>query len=170
MGPRALSGINRVLLFVALTAPVPVACTIERGDVRTPSGRAPEADSTSVRLVAEAVARAFESGDIATVDSLFGDSLTVFHWDQVTTGRASYVDYLESQVGALDDRRVRLQDITVKLARNSAWATYGFTCEGTRNGEPIEVRGVGTMILQRSQSRWQIVHIHTSVTHGDDAR
>lgn len=170
MGSQALRKVYCALLFVSLTAPMVVACTIERGDVRTPSGRPPEADSTSVRLVAEAVARAYESGKLTTVDSLFSDSLTVFDGDQIISGRASYIDYLESQIGALDDRRIRLRDITVKAARNSAWATYGFTCEGTRDGEPIEVRGVGTMILQRSQNRWQIVHIHTSVTQEGDAR
>lgn len=170
MGPRALINVNRVLLFAILIAPVPVSCTIERGDVRTPSGRPPEADSTRVRLVAEAVARAYESGELEAVDSLFADSLTVFDGNRITSGRVSYIAYLESLVGTLDHRRVRLQDITVRLAGNSAWTTYGFTCEGTRDGEANEVSGVGTMILERFQNRWQIVHIHTSVTHEDDPR
>lgn len=170
MGPRALRKLSRVLLLVILTAPLPVACTIERGDVRTPSGRPPEADSTSVRLVAEAVARAYESGDLAAFDSLFSDSLTVFDGTRITSGRAGYIAYLESQIRAVDQRRVVLQDITVELARNSAWATLGFTCKGTRDGEAIGVSGVGTMIFQRTQNRWQILHIHTSMAPGDDER
>jgi len=160
----------RCAFFIAtLAVSVPIACTIERGDVRTPSGRAPEADSTNVRLVMEAAARAYESGDIAALDSLFSDSLTVFDDIRVSSGRVAYIDdYLAPQIDTLGDRQLRLQDIVVKLARSAAWATFRFVRSGTRDGEEIETRGVGTMILQRSQNRWQIVHIHTSVVAEHD--
>lgn len=163
MGRWALN--VRCACFVAILAvTVPAACTIERGDVRTPSGRKSEADSTSVRLVLEAAARAYESGDFAALDSLLSDSLTVFDDTRVSSGRVAYIeDYLAPQIGTLENRQLRLQDVAVKLARSNAWATYRFVRSGTRDGERIEARGVGTIVLQRSQNRWQIVHIHTSV-------
>lgn len=170
MGRRALNVRFALFLNAILAVSVPVACTIERGDVRTPSGRSPEADSTNVRLVIEAAARAYESGDFAALDSLLDDSLTVFYGTRVSSGRVAYVDDLiASQVGTLEDRQVRLQGIAVKLARSTAWATYRFVRSGTRDGERIEERGVGTIVLQRHQNRWQIVHIHISAVPESDS-
>lgn len=153
----------RILVLATLAASIMAACTIERGDVRTPSGQPPEADTTAVRLAMEAVALAYEAGDLAAFDTLYHDGVTVLDGNQVSSGRTAYIaDYLAPQIRSLDDRRCRLHGIGVRLARNIAWATYHFTQAGTRDGERIEARGVGTMILQKSQGRWQIVHVHAS--------
>ncbi len=154
---------GRVVVLATLAAAAAAACTIERGDVRTPSGQPPEVDSTSVRLVMEAVASAYESGDLAALDTLYHDDVTAVEGTRLSSGRAGYVaDHLAPQIGSLDDRNFQLHDISVRLARNVAWSTYRFNLAGTRSGERVETRGVGTMILQKSQGRWQIVHVHTS--------
>jgi ketosteroid isomerase-like protein len=161
---------GRPLVFAMLAA-VAAACTIERGDVRTPSGQPPEADSVAVRLAMEAVALAYESGDMSAFDTLYHESLTVVEGEQVISGRASYVaDDLAPQIRSLDDRDCRLYDVRVRLARNTAWATYRFDLAGTRDGERVDTRGVGTMILQKFQGRWQIVHVHTSAVEEDVER
>lgn len=161
----------RAAVLAMLAAAASAACTIERGDVRTPGGQPPEADSTAVRLAVEAVALAYESGDLSAFDTLYDDSVTVFDGAQVSSGRASYIaDYLAPQIRSLDDRQCRLHDISVRLARNTAWATYRFGVAGTRNGVRVELRGVGTMILQNFQGRWRIVHVHTSTVPADGER
>lgn len=153
----------RALVWPTLAAAAAAACTIERGDVRTPSGQPPEADSVAVRLVLEAVALAYESSDLSAFDTLFHESVVAFEGDQASSGRASYIaDHLAPQIRSLDERHCRLHEISVRLARNVAWATYRFAQVGTRNGERIEARGVGTMVFQKFQGRWQIVHVHTS--------
>ena len=158
-------------VLATLAAAAAAACTIERGDVRTPSGQPPEADSTAVRFAVEAVAVAYESGDLSAFDTLYHESVTVIEGAQVSSGRASYfADYLAPQIRSLDDRQCRFHDISVRLARNTAWATYRFVLAGTRNGVRVEARGVGTMILQDFQGRWQIVHVHTSTVPADVER
>lgn len=150
-----------VLVLAMLVAAA--ACTIERGDVRTPGGQPPEADSVAVRLTMEAVARAYKSGDLGAFDTLYHESLTVLEGARISSGREDYLaDYLAPGIRALDDRDCRFDDIQVKLARNTAWATYRFALAGTRDGQPVEARGVGTMILQKFQGSWRIVHVHSS--------
>ena len=161
----------RALALVMLAAAAAAACTIERGDVRTPSGQPPEADSVAVRLAMEAVAGAYESGDLAAFDSLFHESVTVLDGGRVSLGRADYLaDVLAPQIGSLHDRGCRLDDIRVRLARNTAWATYRFVLAGKQDGERVETHGVGTMVLQKFQGRWQIVHVHTSSVPVDVGR
>ena len=54
------SALSRLAVLVLLAVSISVAaCTIERGDVRTPGGQPPEADTTRVRLTMEAIAAAF---------------------------------------------------------------------------------------------------------------
>jgi len=152
---------HRTLVLALLTAAA--ACTIERGDVRTPGGQPPEADSVAVRLAIEAVARAYESGDVAAFDTLFHESLTVLEGVRLSSGRDHYLaDYVVPRIRSLDDRHCRFDDIQVRLARNTAWATYRFALSGTRDGGSVETRGVGTMILQKFQASWRIVHVHSS--------
>jgi ketosteroid isomerase-like protein len=159
-----VSALSRLGLIVLLAATVTaVACTIERGDVRTPSGQPPEADTTLVRLTMEAIAAAFESGDLASLDTICHDSVTVF-WDgRLQRGWADYREHqLLPELEALSERRLRIHDVRVRLARNTAWATYGFRLSAVRNGQDVEARGAGTMILQNLQGRWRLVHSHTS--------
>jgi ketosteroid isomerase-like protein len=158
------SALSRLGLLVLLTVSISVvACTIERGDVRTPGGEPPEADTTRVRLTMEAIAAAFESADLASLDTICHDSVTVFWEGRLERGWADYREHqLLPELEALSERRLRIYDVRVRLARNTAWATYGFRLSAVRNGQDVETRGAGTMILQNLQGRWRLVHFHTS--------
>lgn len=148
------------LLSVALTA---AACTVERGDVRTPGGEPPEADTVKVRKVMEAVALAFETGDLSSFDTLYDDSVVVFEGGAANRGWARYRDdHLVPELEALSDRRLVFEDIRVRRAGGTAWATFRFTLEAVHEGERVSASGIGTMVLQRSAGRWRVIHSHTS--------
>jgi ketosteroid isomerase-like protein len=159
------SSLIRLGLLVLLAASIFVgACTIERGDVRTPGGQPPEADTTRVRLTMEAIAAAFETGDLASLDTICHDSITVFEAGRVQRGWADYREHhLLPELEALSQRRLRIYDVRVRLARNTAWATYGFRLSAVRDGQDVEARGAGTTIMQNLQGSWRLVHSHTSV-------
>lgn len=159
------SALSRLGLLVPLAVSITVvACTIERGDVRTPSGQPPEADTTRVRLTMEAIAVALEAGDLASLDTICHDSITVFEYGRLQRGWADYREhYLRPELRALSRLRLRMYDVRVRLARNTAWATYGFRLSAVRDGQDVEARGAGTMIMQNLQGRWRLVHSHTSV-------
>jgi ketosteroid isomerase-like protein len=159
-----------ILVLLAVAAPI-VACTIERGDVRTPGGQPPEADTTRVRLTMEAIAAAFEAGDLASLDTIYHDSVTVFEAGRADRGWANYREgHLVPELEALSERRLRIHDVRVRLARNTAWATYGFRLGAVRDGQEVDARGIGTMVFQSLQGRWRLVHSHTSIARpeGDD--
>jgi ketosteroid isomerase-like protein len=146
------------------------ACTIERGDVRTPGGEAPEADTLRVRKAIETVAVAFESGDLATLDSLVHDSVMVYENGRVDRGWVVYRDQkLLPRLRILNARRLRLTDIRVRLAGSTAWATCRFDLSANRSGETVSARGVGTMVFQRLSGRWRLVHWHMSARDADSS-
>lgn len=160
----------RALGLVVLAAAA-AACTIERGDVRTPSGEPPEADSIAVRLAMEDIARAYESGNLTLLDSLYHESVTILEEGRVRSGRSDYLaDVVMPRISSLDERNCRLDEIRVRLAGSTAWATYRFVLGGRRDGEWIESRRLGTMILRKFQGRWLVVHMHTSSVRDTVAR
>ncbi len=161
--PQVSRRVGLRLIALAAVCLVWTACTIERADVRTPSGEPPEADTARVRKVIDELARAFERGDLTSLDTLYHDSVTVFEGANVDRGWMAYRNgHLAPELVALGERRVRLDDVRVRLAGSTAWATYAYTLSATRDGERLAVRGVGTMVLRKLGGRWRVVHSHTS--------
>ncbi len=152
-----------VATFGILTALLLSACTIERADVRTPSGESPEADTTRVRQTIEAIGTAFETGRVAELDSIFHDSVLVFEFGRVERGWVAYRDgHLLPETRALSDRSLEFRTIDVHIVRSTAWATVRYTLSGRSESGRVGVEGLGTLILRRLAGRWQLVHVHLS--------
>lgn len=139
------------------------ACTIERADVRTPSGEPPEADSTRVREAFDAVVRAIVAGDPATLDSLFHDSVTVFVGARSYAGRTSLSETpLPALLASTAERRLLTEGVRVRLTANFAWVTCGFRLEALQAGTPLSAGGVATIVFHRVAGRWYVLHAHLS--------
>jgi ketosteroid isomerase-like protein len=139
------------------------ACTIERGDVRTPSGEPPEADTVRVRKLIEAIAESFGTGDLAALDTIYHDSVTVFEGGSVDRGWRAYRDgHLAPELRALSDRRLRFRDVRVHLAGSMAWATARYDLSATAEGGTVSAEGLATFVFRKRGGRWRVVHVHTS--------
>lgn len=154
---------HRDLIALAAFVTVAAACSIEPGDVRTPSGEPLEADTTAVRSVIEAMSDAFDRADLASLDTLYHDSVTVFNDGIATRGWSEFRDVeLAEQFSGLRERRLHFHDVRVRLAGNTAWVTCQYTLSGERDGQPVAATGIGTMVLQKLSGGWRLVHVHTS--------
>lgn len=151
------------LVALAAAAVLVGGCTIERADVRTPSGEPPEADTARVRKAIDAIAHAFETGDLAPLDTIYHESVTAYEDGRIVQGWLQYRDqHLVPEVEALTRRQLRFEDISVRLAGNTAWATCRYTRQALRDGEPVVARGLSTMIFRKVAGGWRVVHSHTS--------
>lgn len=148
---------------VMLTAGLLFACTIERADVRTPSGEAPEADTALVRSLIETMGDALGAGSLSTLDTIFHDSVTVYEGGGVDVGWPRYRDgHLVPELQALEDRDFRFRSVQVRLSNNTAWATARYDLRAIREGEPLAVQGGATLIFRKLSGRWRLVHLHLS--------
>jgi ketosteroid isomerase-like protein len=141
------------------------ACTIERADVRTTSGDAPEADSARVRQTIEAIATALERADLTSLDTILDDSILVIVGEENrgTTRRRgwqAYRGHLSDRLRRLDSYRIELHDLTVRLAgRSTALATCRFAI--FQGGESSS-HGFATGIFRRAGDNWRLEHVHVS--------
>ncbi len=149
--------------MTAAALSIAAACTVERADVRTPSGEPPEADTTRVRRLLDALADAYSSGDLAAFDTIVHDSLTVFEGGRVDDGWRTYRDdHLAAELAALDERRLRFEAVRVRLSGSTAWATGRYTLSAMHEGREIVLSGLATAVFWRHGGSWRLAHWHLS--------
>jgi len=159
------AAISRGRLLLAAGAAIAFAtCTIERGDVRTPGGQPPEADTTRIRTVLEELATAYSSGDAAALRALIADEVTFFVDGVDGRGAQAAIDSLTAQRQRDGQRGLTFTGVDIELADGeTAWVVCRFTLIGDRAGESVGQEGRATLILERSEGRWILVHLH--LTH-----
>jgi ketosteroid isomerase-like protein len=142
---------------------IAAACTVERADVRTLSGEPPEADTTQVRRLLDVIADAFESGDLAALDTIYHEGVTVYEGGRVDQGWIAYRDgHLAPEIEGLSERRLAFEDVEIRLAGSTALVTCSYTLTAQRDAEGITAHGLRTMVFRRFAGRWRLVHSHTS--------
>lgn len=151
------------LTAIAVALLAVAACTVERADVRTPSGEPPEADTTRVRMLVDEIARAYETGDLAALDTIYHDSASVYEGGRVDSSWPAYRDeHLAAELAEPGDRRLAFDDIRIRLSGGTALVTCRYRLTAARQGEQIAVRGLSTMVFRRFGGRWRLVHAHWS--------
>ncbi len=158
-----MRGLKPLGSSLPLLLAIATACSIEHGDVRTPSGEPPEPDSARVSKIIDAVSNGFETGDLTPLDTLYHPDVLIYEWGSVSRSWETYRDeHLAPELDAFDDRRFILEDRNIRVAGNTAWATFSYTMEAGPQEDRLYASGVGTMIFQKLRGRWLIVHSHTS--------
>jgi ketosteroid isomerase-like protein len=139
------------------------ACTFERADVRTPSGEPPEADTTRIHRLVDLIADAYRTGDLAGLDTVYHEGVTVYEGGRVDRGWITYRDgHLALEIEGLSERRLDFEDVEIRLAGSTALVTCSYTLMALREGEQVTTHGLWTMIFRRFAGRWRLVHSHTS--------
>lgn len=148
-----------ILPFLLGTWIVP-GCTIERADVRTPSGQPPESDTARVRSVLEGFANAFVAADTTGLDTLLLEGVTVFDDGRAERGWRALLE--SSQAHGRGARQLLLSDVKIEMVTAQlALATCRYSMGFAGDTLHAEV-GLATLILERSAAGWRLTHIHLS--------
>ena len=141
-------------LFILLSASLGVA--------RDSSKKSPEAE---VRELLGRSATAYQKGDYDATEKLWahGDEVSVFESGYANYGWNDYRDnHLKPELAEMKNVRFAFSDIKSRVDRSMAWATFKFTITADYEGKKIDSAGIGTAILERYDTGWKIVHMHTS--------
>ena len=139
------------------------ACTIERGDVRTPGGQPPEADTTRIRALLTRLAHAYAVGDTGTMRALIADDLTFFVDGAEGRGAGAALDSLSAARGRLGRRDLELASVEIELADGvTAWVVCRFSIGGDPEGALPARQARATLIMERREGDWTLVHAHLS--------
>lgn len=126
------------------------------------------AQTDDVKAVTDVLTReaaAVEKGDLAALDKIWSNdaSVLVFENGGVNEGWENYRNkHLAPELKSFRDLKFAVSDIAVKTNKKLAWATYKYTLAADFNKQKIETGGIGTMIFEKKDGKWLIVHSHTS--------
>lgn len=129
-------------------------------------------DEAAVRLALTQSATGFERGDLAMLNGVYAndESVTIFESGHANYGWTDYRDHhLVPEMKEFKNTKYTLSDIKVKIAANTAWATYKYALTGDVKERHIDVNGLGTAVLEKRGGNWLIVHSHTSAPRRNPA-
>ena len=126
-------------------------------------------DEAAVREALFKSASSFAQNDMTTAAQVWvnDESLTVFESGHANYGWADYRDnHLGPEMREMKNTAYAFSDIKIHLTGKTAWATFKYTiaADVTENGKQrhVDGGGLGTAILEKRESRWRIVHWHSS--------
>jgi len=126
----------------------------------------PNADPyLAVRDVLMANARAFETGDLHTLDEIWANDkdVTVFESGYANYGWEDYRDHhLKPEIEEMKNVQYKVSDVKTKVAGKTAWATFKYTIAADLKDRHVDSAGLGTAVLEWRKESWKIVHWHTS--------
>lgn len=126
------------------------------------------AQSTEVQAVTNVIkqeAAAVESGDLAALDRLWANTedVTVFESGYANYGWDDYRNHhLAPELKEFKNTKYSFTDLKVKVDGKTAWAIFKYSLAAEIGTRKVESGGLGTVVLEKRDGKWRIVHWHSS--------
>lgn len=116
---------------------------------------------------------AWQLGDIEKLHSHYADDVDVVNgmWAPPVVGWPNYLAGYQSQRARAQQVRLDRSNTLIRLAPsgNTAWACYQWEFTAVVDGVPTAAFGQTTLIFEKRNDVWLIVHNHTSLVQSSQA-
>jgi ketosteroid isomerase-like protein len=116
---------------------------------------------------------AWQLGDIEKLHSHYADDVDVVNgmWAPPVVGWPNYLVSYQSQRARAQQVRLDRSNTLVRVAPsgNVAWASYQWEFTAVVDGVPASAFGHTTLIFEKRNDNWLIVHNHTSLVQASQA-
>jgi ketosteroid isomerase-like protein len=108
---------------------------------------------------------AWQIGDFTMMKNYSADDVIVVSgaWEPALVGWAKYLQAYMRQREHVTSVRLDRTNSFIKVIGNFAWVTYQWDFSGIVDGTATDSRGQTTLIFQKREGHWLIVHNHTSI-------
>jgi ketosteroid isomerase-like protein len=108
---------------------------------------------------------AWQIGDIEKLHKDYAEDVSVVNggWAPPVIGWASHLAQYQQQRARLQKVRMDRTNTYIKVNGTVGWACYQWDFSGTVDGQPSTAQGQTTLIMEKRNGRWAIVHNHTSL-------
>jgi ketosteroid isomerase-like protein len=116
---------------------------------------------------------AWQLGDIEKLHSHYADDVDVVNgmWAPPVVGWPNYLASYQSQRARALQVRLDRSNTLIRIAPsgNTAWASYQWEFTAVVDGVPSSAFGHTTLVFEKRNDNWLIVHNHTSVVQASQA-
>lgn len=117
---------------------------------------------------------AWQLGDILTMHKDVADDISVVAgtWTPPAVGWTNYVAAYQEQRARMQQVRMDRSDTLIRIAPSGqfAWACYQWDFSAMVDGAPMAAEGQTTLVLEKKNDSWVIVHNHTSLVQASQPK
>ncbi|HKV23544.1 MAG TPA: nuclear transport factor 2 family protein [Candidatus Acidoferrum sp.] len=126
----------------------------------------PMGDEQQIDYVISEMLGAWQIGDTDRMHKDYADDVMVVNgiWAPPVMGWQNYLSAYQQQHARMKQIRMDRSNTYIKFFEGKfAWACYQWDFSALVDGQPAEARGQTTLIFEKRDNHWLIVHNHTSV-------
>ncbi|MCU1240513.1 MAG: hypothetical protein JWO71_1239 [Candidatus Acidoferrum typicum] len=125
----------------------------------------PMPDEQQIDYAISELLGAWQLGDIDRLHKAYADDAVFVSgvWAPPIFGWSNYLPLYQQQHARTQQVRLDRMNTFIKVSGTVAWACYQWEFSGTVDGQPMTTRGQTTLVFEKRNDRWLIVHNHTSV-------
>jgi ketosteroid isomerase-like protein len=108
---------------------------------------------------------AWQLGDIEKMHKDYADDVSIVNgsWAPPVIGWTNYLAIYQLQRSRMSQVRMDRSNTYIKVSGSLAWACYQWDFGALVDGQQTESQGHTTLVLEKRNNRWVIVHNHTSL-------
>jgi ketosteroid isomerase-like protein len=125
----------------------------------------PMGDEQQVDYTISEMLGAWQLGDIEKMHKDYADDVSIVsgNWEPPIFTWKNYLAVYQAQHARMQQVRMDRTNTYIKLNGNIAWACYQWDFSAVVDGQPSAARGQTTLILEKRNNHWVIVHNHSSL-------
>jgi ketosteroid isomerase-like protein len=108
---------------------------------------------------------AWQIGNVELLHQYYADDVTVVsgNWEAPVAGWANYEQAYRAQRQRVEGVTLDRSNTLIAVRGNLAWCDYQWQFTAVVDGKPSIARGHTTLVWEKRNGRWLIVHNHTSL-------
>jgi uncharacterized protein (TIGR02246 family) len=125
----------------------------------------PMEDQQQIDYMISQMLGAWQVGDVEKLHEYFADDVSVVNggWAPPVLGWTNYLALYQQARARMQQIRLDRDNTYIKVNGNFAWACYQWEFNALAGDQPTASRGQTTLIFEKRNGRWVIIHNHTSL-------
>jgi ketosteroid isomerase-like protein len=125
----------------------------------------PMADENQIDYMVSEMLGAWQLGDVDKLHKDYADDVTVVNgaYAPPIVGWTNYLAVYQQQRARMQQVRMDRSNSLIRVAGNVGWICYQWDFAATADGQPTAAQGQTTLVVEKRNNHWIIVHNHTSM-------
>lgn len=125
----------------------------------------PMSDEQLIDYTLSEILGAWQIGDIEKLHKDYADDVSIVNgeWAPPIMGWSNYLAIYQQQRARMQQVRMDRYNTYIKVSGSVAWACYQWDFAAVVDGQPSGSQGQTSVVLEKRNNHWIIVHNHTSL-------
>jgi ketosteroid isomerase-like protein len=167
--------IHKIVLFLAAAAVCLTCISPAAAQKKKKKDTPPSADNSNllsampddqqIDYVISEMLGAWQLGDIDKLHKDYADDVSLVNgsWEPPIFGWTNYLAVYQQQRARMQQVRMERSNTYIKVNGTLGWACYQWDFAAVVDGQPAQSQGQTTLVLEKRNNHWVIVHNHTSL-------